>query len=95
MLREHEGDHAAAVQALRAIADELRLPVPPAVEPLPEIELDDVRLIVWVAVHGEAQQTAPSCSEVLARRCGGRAGRSLPTVDSGPGPGVWSATVQR
>lgn len=51
VLRENADDPAAAVGELRRLADDLRLPVPKPVEPLPEIEVEDVRLVAWVAVH--------------------------------------------
>ena len=51
ILREHESAPLDAVQELLTLADGVRLAVPRPIEPLPEIELDDIRVIAWVAVH--------------------------------------------
>ena len=54
LLREHEDDAAGAVAALAALADQVRLQPPVPVEPLPEVELDDVRVLCWMAVLPES-----------------------------------------
>ena len=51
IVREHEGAPLDAVQELLTLADGVRLSVPRPIEPLPEIELDDIRVVAWVAVH--------------------------------------------
>jgi len=50
VLREEELRPERAVSRLRDLADQVRLSVPAPVEPLPEIELDDVRVLCWMAV---------------------------------------------
>jgi len=52
VLKEHADDPAVAVRELQRLADDARLAVPERPQPLPEIEVDDVRLVCWVAVHG-------------------------------------------
>ena len=52
-LRRHEGDRTSALAALKRLADDLRLPVPEPIAPLPVVALEDVRLICWMAVRGE------------------------------------------
>ncbi|WP_207204583.1 SNF2-related protein [Sanguibacter massiliensis] len=51
VVRENATSATATVTALAQLADELRLRVPVRPEPLPEVELEDVRLVAWVAVH--------------------------------------------
>ena len=53
VLRDHDGDPERAVQELAALADLLRLQPAQPVVALPEIELDDVRVLVWMAVVPE------------------------------------------
>ncbi|GMA23114.1 helicase [Luteimicrobium album] len=55
-LRRYEGEAEAGVRALAELADALRLPIPVPVEPLPEIELDDVRVLCWMAVQGRPER---------------------------------------
>jgi len=49
-LRQADDEPGVAVEALRKLADELRLPVPTPVEAMPRIELEDVRVLCWAAV---------------------------------------------
>ncbi len=51
ILRDNDTNATAAVRALRDAADQLGLRMPKPYEPPPEVELDDVRLVSWVAVH--------------------------------------------
>jgi hypothetical protein len=53
-----EGAPQAGVEALKALANALRLPIPVPVEPKPGIELDDVRVLCWVAVDGRVAPDA-------------------------------------
>ncbi|WP_146841526.1 helicase-related protein [Cellulomonas composti] len=53
VLREFENDPESAVRELATLADLLRLQRPQPVVPLPEIELDDVRVLAWMAVVAE------------------------------------------
>ena len=49
VLAAHEGSPTAAISALQALADDLRLTKPPAPPSYPEVEIEDVRLLAWVA----------------------------------------------
>jgi hypothetical protein len=59
-LRRYEGEPEAGVRALAELADALRLVVPVPVEPLPEIEFDDVRVLCWMAVLGKSDAEGPA-----------------------------------
>ena len=69
-LREHEGDAETGVRALRDLADAHRLTVPEAPRALPEIELEDVRVLAWTVVYpGEPTpvEVPPTSATEVAR----------------------------
>lgn len=45
------GNASDTVRDLKAAADDLRLRPPEIPAPYPEISVDDVRLLVWMAIH--------------------------------------------
>lgn len=49
-IQEHEGSPEQGVLALKTLADQLRLPVPEPVRPFAPIQIEDVRVLAWVAV---------------------------------------------
>lgn len=53
VIRNNVASASAIVAALAQAADDLRLRAPEPFEPPPEVELEDVRLLAWVAVHSE------------------------------------------
>lgn len=59
---DDDDDEPTTIRRLAEAADDLRITEPPDVKPYPPIDLEDVRLICWMAVHPGEASPGPSPS---------------------------------